>query len=139
MSNRSRTLPGLAEKAKVGLGLAGFVAFIAVVAGMAINSVAVMPDNALVYADVLDERYHSPPCALRRDFPHFAGSTRLPEGEGFMVVPAAVAKDMMGFRPDEECRDHDGFVHSRPLIVSWLTDLGIFGRSRWNADGSWNW
>jgi hypothetical protein len=45
-------------------------------------------------------------------------------------------------RPDPECRDDSGFVQEgRSLSGQLLEAAGLLTaqKSRWNADGSWNW
>lgn len=95
--------------------------------GFGIGSTIVMPKNAIVYLDMTESTYLSPPCV--------ADSRR------YEISTAAEAYSL-SFRPDAKCRNAGGFVQDgRSLSGEALERIGLLPplKRRWNADGTWNW
>lgn len=115
---------------KIGTLLASITAAIAFLfyLGFGISASVATPEHAIVIIDINKKLYFAPPCMPERmrNSPHITiGQAR-----------------KLGFNPDAACRDAGGFVQEvRSLSGQSLQKLGFLSplRSRWNADGSWNW
>jgi hypothetical protein len=110
-------------------GAIGMLLFVGVlaVAGFGIASTRPMPDHAQVLLDDSKKTYSSPPCVA--------------DARGLRWTTAGEAHRLK-YRPDNDCCNAGGFVSDgRSLTGLLLQKLGVLPplRSRWNADGSWNW
>lgn len=102
----------------------GFLFFL----GFGIGASVVAPEHALVIIDADRKSYFAPPC-ISEQMRHFP---RITIGQA----------RKLGLNPDAACRDAGGFVQeARSLSGQLLQKVGALSplRSRWNADGSWNW
>jgi hypothetical protein len=87
-----------------------------------------MPDNAIVLLDEQNHTYLSPGCANQ-------------EKREYREARAGEARKL-NYAPDKKCRDVKGFSQdNRSLTGNFMARLGMLPplRSRWNADGTWNW
>lgn len=103
---------------------AGFLLFL----GFGINSSVVAPDHAIVIVDAVTKSYFAPSCVSVET----QLAPRITIGEA----------RRLGLNPDSTCRDAGAFVQeSRSLSGQLLETMQVLCplRSRWNADGSWNW
>jgi hypothetical protein len=85
------------------------------------------PPHALVQVDAASKTYFAPPCRQI--------SSRL----GLTTIENA---RRLGFSPDAHCLEIGGFAQmDRSLSGQLLEKVGLISplRSRWNANGSWNW
>lgn len=97
------------------------------VIGVSVDQTLVAPPNALVQVDASSRTFFAPPC---RQISGALGLTTL-----------ANAKKL-GFLPDTVCAESGGFVQrGQSLSEQVLEKFGLIApkRSRWNANGSWNW
>jgi hypothetical protein len=104
------------------------ILFFTLLAGFFIVPTRTMPDHAIVLLDDQNHIYLSPRCAQ-------------PEKREYRVARAAEARKLK-YEPDKLCRDAGGFSQdNRSLTGNFLVRLGLLPplRSRWNADGTWNW
>lgn len=96
--------------------------------GFGIGASVAVPEHAIVIIDTNKKLYFAPPC--------------VPERMRYFPLITIGQARKLGFNPDAACRDAGGFVQeARSLSGQLLQKLGVLSllRSRWNADGSWNW
>lgn len=96
--------------------------------GFGIGASVVAPEHAIVIIDEDRKLYFAPPC-VSEEMRHLP---RITIGQA----------RKLSFNPDTVCRDTGGFMQeTRSLSGQLLQKLGVLSplRSRWNADGSWNW
>src|SRR5688500_12455338 len=118
----------LARKAPV--ALLGVVIVLAL--GFMIETVEAMPPHAIVAVDDKAGRYATPSCVKDHDV-----------DESFVFDRLVRAEDARarGYKPEPVCVNEGGFSGSATWLgLRMLEKVGIdLVRSRWNADGSWNW
>jgi hypothetical protein len=86
-----------------------------------------MPSNAHVLIDPDADLYFAPPCV---------------KNAAELISTTAAAAHEAGFRPAASCQDEGAFVGQYVSALDWLlirANFAALPRSRWNADGSWNW
>lgn len=96
--------------------------------GFGIGASLGAPDHAIVTIDADRQLYFAPSCVSEK-------IRHLPR------ITIGQARKL-SLNPDAACRDAGGFVQeARSLSGQFLEKLGVLSplRSRWNADGSWNW
>ena len=100
--------------------------------GSYIDTVIAPPPHAQMYVNADEKVYVSVPCAAN-----------YPEKYANRKFTRALTKDIPSdFKPSRECREASGFnQEGRTLNGKILEAIGFLGplRSRWNADGTWNW
>jgi len=109
----------------IALAVCGFLFFF----GFGITGFVTAPEHATVLVDPATQTYIAPPCIG----PLHASS--LPS-----TTIGKARKEKL--KPDDECRNSNGFTQeARSLSGKLLERIGILPpvRSRWNADGTWNW
>ena len=97
--------------------------------GFGIKSGKVAPGHAYVFVDIKNGTYIAPPCVKETMFASYQRTT----------IKAAREKKL---RADNDCKNAGGFVQEgRSLSAKLIERLGFIEpiKSRWNADGSWNW
>jgi hypothetical protein len=130
------------------------VALGALFLGFGAETVVSMPDHASILVDPQTSTYLAPSCISVPDsvapmlVTELTSARTLDDSSraifratGLMSMPA-IARREMKLRPNRACRDAAAFEQEgRSLSGLALQRLGILPplRSRWNADGSWNW
>jgi hypothetical protein len=110
--------------------------------GFCIGSTYVTPKHALVLCDEREKYYLAPSCVdawSERGERTEAERILLPYSLQTMTVGEA---RKAGYKPERTCRDQGGFTQEgRSLTGDLLERIGILPKlkSRWNADGTWNW
>jgi len=80
-----------------------------------------------VLIDPDELRYFAPYCA-----PHRSG----------LIPVALITARASEMHPDDTCRDDGAFIGQYVSVLNLLlikADLAAMPKSRWSADGSWNW
>lgn len=122
---------------QIGLGILGIVFFIGIML-MGSSTGYTMPNNAELMLDVQAKEYISPPCLADMDKGDVEDKILKRE---YVVSTSREAKDM-DYSPNKDCRDQGGFTQDgRSLPFALLEKVGLFPKlkSRWNANGTWNW
>ena len=130
-------------------GISLFILFL----GFGCDTVSSMPDRALIFVDPKQSVYFAPVCVSMPDSvqaliakafttakTHDDSSGAIFRSSGLMPMPAA-ARTQLGLHPDTKCRDEGAFEEEgRSVSGNLLVKVGILPpkKSRWNADGSWN-
>ena len=119
---------------------------------LGIETMEMMPPNAQIFVSYSNGTYASPPCVFNgtTDVQYIANLAEVKRGGVRMKLAANVEVITKGMlrnwqtvfgrdeapRPDERCRNDDGFVGYRH---SWLISKFGFSKSRWAANGEWLW
>lgn len=101
--------------------------------GFGIESERYMPDSAFVYVDPVSNVYFGRYC-----IPASYKSGPFPK---LLEMPARAAW-ALEVEPDHDCIEEGAFYEDGRSVSGMLLEwVGVLGplRSRWNADGTWNW
>lgn len=108
---------------------AGAIAVALFLAGFGIETLSVVPDNAVLYVDAEHRTYLSPPCVP-------------PARRAALTTIRNRDVSQRRLAPDRECANAGGFVQPDRSVSGLLLErVGVLPHlaSRWNPDGSWNW
>ena len=110
----------------------GFILTGLVVFGYSGGAIYPAPEHVKVLVDPITRLYYAPPCAAY----HNEDLRRRLELSTLRQV------DQFGYKPHQGCVNEGAYIQEgRSLTGQLLQTIGLLPpiRSRWNADGSWNW
>ncbi len=99
-----------------------------------------MPDNAILVLDAQARTYIAPPCLTKEHYNQLIEDV-VQERDDLRLSTAGEAY-RLGYKPDPDCRDEDGFIQQGRSLTGLLFEaLGLLRHlpGRWNPDGTWNW
>jgi hypothetical protein len=116
---------------KLSLSAVGIIAIVFLVLCFGIDSIKVMPDNALLIVDEETKTYFAPPFFNDNaiEFPNRYRYARAGEIRG------------TEYEPNAKCRDQGYFCEDGGCVLWCVIERAglVKSKSRWNNDGTWNW